>query len=249
LTASQSDTIKLLNKIPLPTIEALSNLSKSYISQVKSGHKPPSAKLIEALDLYLQSKRPKVDHIEMFLQSRKAMGCSLKTIAFYNSILSTFRSQFDCTKVTRQGIERFLNHITASNGNLCTRHAYYRTLKAFYNWSSKEYGINNPMLSIQAPILSKVILPSLVVEQVKQLIDYAENARDKAIISTFVESGLRLSELASIRQEDINFERHIIRVMGKGRKEAYAPFGDMAESYIRQWLVEHNSNGNIWGIT
>jgi len=169
---------------------------------------------------------------------------------FYKPILVKFNAEFDCTKATRQGIERFLNRIPSSNNNLYNRHAYYRTLKAFYNWASKEYGIDNPIIGTSAPILSKVILPVLTESQVKMLINSVVGTRDKAVISLFAESGLRLSELAAIKVDDINFSNRTIQVFGKGRKEALAPFGEVSAGYLKQWLKERDSNHtNIWGIT
>ena len=232
------------------TIAELSNFSKAYISQVKSGKRPPSANLILVLEEYAKSKRPQTDHIKLFLQSREAMGCTKKTLEFYRPILTRFNAEFDCTKTTRQSIEKFLNQIPASNNNLANRHAYYRTLKAFYNWANKEYGIENPMAGMQAPILSKLILPVMTEVQIKVLLENASTIRDKAIISTLAESGLRLSELASIEIDYINYDTRTIRVFGKGRKEAYAPFGEVSERYLKMWLSEYHPNsGNIWGIT
>ena len=51
---------------------------------------------------------------------------------------------------------------------------------------------------VDAPKVGKKILPSLSHEQVEYLIKQAECVRDKAIISLFADSGLRLSELANI---------------------------------------------------
>ena len=97
--------------------------------------------------------------------------------------------------VKGQEIARFLNSLKCSNGG---KHAYYRTLRVFYNWlySPKSgYNLNpqdNPILLVDAPKLEKRILPSLSNEQVDYLIEQAECVRDKAIISLFVDSGLRL---------------------------------------------------------
>ena len=55
------------------------------------------------------------------------------------------------------------------------------------------------------------------------LIEQAGCVSDKAIISLFVDSGLRLSELASIKASDIDWENRVIKVR-KGKKEGYAPF-------------------------
>jgi len=58
------------------------------------------------------------------------------------------------------------------------------------------------------------------------------NVRDKAIIALFTESGLRLTELANIKLRDIDWEMRTVRIIGKGRKEALAPFGEKTEKYL-----------------
>jgi len=104
------------------------------------------------------------------------------------------------------------------------------------------------MIHIMAPRLSKLILPSLTHEQIPTLLETAHNVRDKTIIALFTESGLRLSELANIKPQNIVWENHAIKVIGKGRKEAYAPFGDLSERYVKEWLARYEPNGNIWGL-
>jgi len=65
----------------------------------------------------------------------------------------------------------------------------------------------------------------------------------------FTESGLRLSELTNIKMRDIDWSNRTIRIIGKGRKEALAPFGALSESYLKEWLAEFHPNGsNIWGM-
>ena len=111
--------------------------------------------------------------------------------------------------------------------------------------------LDNPMLYVDAPKLPKLILPSLTREQVNTLVDRAPNQRDRAIISLFAESGLRLSELANIKQSDIDWHNHTIRVIGKGNKEGYAPFGSRSEQHLRSWLDEHKPQPDepIWGVS
>ena len=38
------------------------------------------------------------------------------------------------------------------------------------------------------------------------------------------------------------------KVLGKGRKEAYAPFGELSAVYLKQWLAQYEPDGNTWGI-
>ena len=204
LIKSQLHTIKLLNNFDLSTLAALSNFSKSYLSQVKSGQRPVSAKLQAAIEEYAKPNKQETDYIKLFMDSREAVACSKTTLRFYRILLHRYADTVNYLKANSRTIERFLNDIPESNSNLCTRHAYYRTLRAFYNWIYAEYGIDNPMKGVRAPILSKVMLPALTADQVNQLIDSSDSIRDKAIIALFVESGLRLAELTNIKPDDIN---------------------------------------------
>ena len=80
------------------------------------------------------------------------------------------------------------------------------------------------------------------------LIEQAHCIRDKAIIALFTDSGLRLSELTNIKAQDIDWGNYTIKVMGKGKKEACAPFGEISAGYLKKWLNQYKPDGNIWGI-
>ena len=90
--------------------------------------------------------------------------------------------------------------------------------------------------------------PALDEIQVQQLIESVDSIRDKAIIALFVESGLRLSELTNIKPDDINWQGRCIKVLGKGRKVALAPFGNSTEMHLNQWLSEYKPDTNRWGL-
>lgn len=135
------------------------------------------------------------------------------------------------------------------------RHAYYRCLKTFFNWlfsPRSGYGLNlqdNPMLMIDPPKVGKRILPSLTAQQLDYLIEKANCVRDKAIISLFADSGLRLSELTNIKVYDIDWQHRLIKVICKGNKEAIAVFGKRTDELLKQWLSEYEpNNDNIWGL-
>jgi integrase/recombinase XerC len=217
---------------------------------VKSGKLPPSEKLLRILNKSIdQDKTKQPDYISLFIQSRQSMGCSSKTIEFYHDRLGQFLQSIDYLKAKSSTVQKYLNSIPANDNGLATRHASYRAIKTFYRWLSTEFGFSNPISNISAPILGRPIMPTLDESMVHQLIEAVDNLRDKAIIALFVESGLRLSELTNIKPDDINWPGHCIKVSGKGRKMAFAPFGIMSEKYIKGWLREYNPNGNIWGMT
>ena len=186
--------------------------------------------------------------MKLFLQSREAIGVSPRTLEFYKYGLDRFTLSNDYLKATPHTIGSYLNTIPPNHNGLSSRHGSFRILRTFYRWLAAEYGIRNPTDNLKAPILGKPILPSLTQEQVLQLIEIAPTVRDKAIIALFTESGLRASELVSIKPESIDWQNHTVRIVGKGRKEGYAPFGSLSERYMKEWLSQYQPDGNIWGI-
>ena len=223
----------------------LSKLSKSYISQVKSGKRPPSQKLLDILGEQSRPAKPVKDYYRLFVQSRLAKQVSPNTIRYYKVKLGRFISDINYTKAKQHQIERFLLQFN-NPGN---RHGYYQAIKTFYIWLEQIYGLSNPTKHLPAPKVGKLILPSLDEEQVRLLIDTVDSVRDKAIIALFTESGLRLTELTNIKPSDIDWQNRLVKVLGKGRKEAYAPFGELSEQCMKEWLSEYSPNGgNIWGL-
>jgi len=144
--------------------------------------------------------------LSKFLVSRK-QGLSRRTIQFYYSCLNRASSIIG-TDTKAKDIKQLLDSLTCSNGG---KHAYYRALRAFYNWlysPKSEMELNtqdNPMLLIEPPKVEKQLLPALTNEQVNQLIERVDSLRDKAIISLFADSGVRLNELTNIQANDINW--------------------------------------------
>ncbi|MFC2007711.1 tyrosine-type recombinase/integrase [Chloroflexota bacterium] len=92
------------------------------------------------------------------------------------------------------------------------------------------------------------MLPSLTFEQLDYLIEQAGCTRDKAIISLFADSGLRLSELANINPRDIDWNNRLIKVTCKGNKEGLAPFGERTEFLLKDWLSQYQTDGKLWDL-
>ena len=151
----------LLNKLSVSELAQLSKLSKSYISQVKNGRRPPSTRLIDALSQHPKANGKRWDYLNLFIQSRKSMGVSPRTVQFYQERLSKFADRVNYLTASRQHIERYLGSIPPNERGLATRHASFRAIKTLYRWLSAEYGMNNPVEGMSAPMLGKPIMPSL----------------------------------------------------------------------------------------
>jgi site-specific recombinase XerC len=136
------------------------------------------------------------------------------------------------------------------------RRRMFETFRAFARWLKKRGIMQEPWADIDIPKVPIPLLKAPSPDNVTDLFSYIDThqspsiaLRDKTIIATFIESGLRLFELSSIRPEDIDWQERTIRVWGKGRKEGKAPFGQTSDSLLKQWLSQYNPDkGNIWGI-
>lgn len=134
------------------------------------------------------------------------------------------------------------------------KYCYFKCLRAFYNWLYSPhsgyalYSLDNPILALETPQRPQRILPSLSIGQVKFLIDSTTDLQDKAVMALLTESGLRLAEIANISFTDIDWTQRIIRVVGKGNKEAYAPFGELSERYLQEWLRVRPPQQTIWSL-
>jgi len=187
--------------------------------------------------------------VSNFLKSRRE-GLSPGSIEFYQGYLGLANTVIGF-HITGQDISQFLSNLRCTNGG---KHAYYRALRAFYNWlySPKSgHGLNpqdNPILLVESPKVERKILPSLTTEQLDYVIDQAECVRDKAIVCLFADSGLRLSESANIEQANIDWQHRLIKVRCKGGKEGLAPFGQRTEKLLREWLSEHPGGGKLWDL-
>jgi len=104
------------------------------------------------------------------------------------------------------------------------------------------------MLLVDAPKVEKGILPSLTREQVNYLVEKADNLRDKAIISLFADSGMRLSELATIKAGDFDWESCTVTIWGKGSKQRRAPFTERTAEIVKRWISQNGTDGNIWHL-
>jgi integrase/recombinase XerC len=115
-------------------------------------------------------------------------------------------------------------------------------LRSFFKYLLREGRIKvNPALLVQAPPSEKYIPVFLSVDEMFALLAVpfkqdAAGLRDRTIIEFFYSSGIRLSELAGLNVGDIDFNRVLMKIRGKGKKERIVPVGEPALLAIRNYL-------------
>lgn len=117
-------------------------------------------------------------------------------------------------------------------------------LKSFYTFLRlEEYIDNNPMELIEGPKLGRKLPEILTVEEINTLINsfdmsLPESQRNRAIIETLYDCGLRVSELVGLRISQIHADDEYIIVEGKGSKQRLVPISQSALHEIQLYLKE-----------
>jgi len=80
------------------------------------------------------------------------------------------------------------------------------------------------------PKVPEVVILTFSEKEIAKLLTQAskgtnEGFRDYCLLFTLIDTGIRLSELANLKTDDIDYEQNLFRVMGKGQKERFVPFG------------------------
>lgn len=115
------------------------------------------------------------------------------------------------------------------------------SLRSFYRFAMRQ-GITteNPAKPLRNPRRQRKLPHVLSNSEIGRLLlapPHLNQAglRDRAILETMYSAGLRVSELVALRDGDLNFEQHLIRIQGKGRKERMSPLGSYAIKAIKRY--------------
>lgn len=134
------------------------------------------------------------------------------------------------SKIKLDDIHAFLSYLAIDlKSKPTTRARKISTIRIFFNYLSQKANLieNNPAQNLETPKLGKRMPKYLTLDESKKLLnvtcsddDESENTiRDYAIITLFLNCGMRLSELVNINIKDITFSECKLNVIGKGNKE------------------------------
>lgn len=145
-------------------------------------------------------------------------------------------------EATLDQISSFLSTLTDLHQSPASQARITSAIKSFYAWLVLEKKINhNPTDLIESPKINRKV-PEVMsfseIEKIFMAIDLSEptGTRNRAILETLYASGLRVSELCTLRISNYFPKEGFIRVLGKGSKERIVPIGDDAITYIEDYL-------------
>jgi integrase/recombinase XerC len=120
-------------------------------------------------------------------------------------------------------------------------------VRVFTAWAQRTERIGtDPGALLGSPKAHRTLPPALRVDEARSLLEATARqaddgspvgARDVAILELLYATGIRVGELCGLDVDDLDGERRVVRVFGKGRKERTVPYGQPAERALRTWLA------------
>jgi len=118
------------------------------------------------------------------------------------------------------------------------------SLKRFFQFAQRE-GLrgDDPASGLDSPKLPRTLPKSLSEDEVEALlcapdVANAQGLRDRAMLETLYASGLRVSELVTLKTVQVSLDMGVVRVLGKGSKERLTPLGEEAVAWITRYQRE-----------
>jgi integrase/recombinase XerD len=205
----------------------------------QSIHNTQAAKALQPLHRDLKS------YLE-FLQLEK--NAATNTIESYSLDLGRYVQYLEAQRVTSlEGIKS--RHVTSFLAmlreiGLSARSISrgFSAIKSFHKFLVAD-GVTaqNPTENIDSPKRSRTLPDVLNQDEIDAILRQPNTAevlgtRDKAILEVLYATGLRVSELVSLTQSNVNLSEGIVRVFGKGSKERLVPIGRVAQKWVTAYL-------------
>ncbi len=142
-------------------------------------------------------------------------------------------------------LQEFLAHrIQAKQASPRSTARLTSAMKRFYQFLLREkLATADPSRELHAPKLNRSLPKSLSESDVEVLLSAPDintplGVRDKAMLETLYATGLRVTELTTLKIAQVSLDMNVIRVTGKGSKERLVPMGIVAAEWIKRYLDE-----------
>ena len=185
---------------------------------------------------------------------RAERGLAARSVAAYRSDLAGLAEHAARSGVTGPGQLRLL-HLRSwlalqstrgrARSTLARRTSAARAFTAFL--AERGLAESDAAAQLARPRPHRVLPAVLRQDQAEQLLDRSGEAaataepralRDHAVLELLYATGIRVGELVGLDLDDLDLERRVVRVIGKGDKERSVPLGLPAERAVRRWLAD-----------
>ncbi len=189
------------------------------------------------------------NYIEEYLHYLKIdRGLSHNTIISYERDLKQYKMFLENKEINSlNDIDRFivmdfLESLKEQGKSSASIIRMISTLRKYHLFVRQErYVDHDPMTYIDTPKKQQSLPKSLSLEEVEKIIEAPDvtnelGIRDRAILEVMYATGLRVTELISLKLDDLHLSLGLLKTIGKGDKERIVPLGDQAIYWINRYL-------------
>lgn len=186
------------------------------------------------------------EHVDKFLQQLMVLkGLSKKTIESYSSDINHFLSYFEKNNLKDLTTEVFLDFfetLQREGKEVSTIIRYMISLRQFTKFLSKEKVIEkDPLFNLTLPKIKRTLPDVLTEEEVVSLLEVPDvngkkGLRDRLMLELLYATGMRVSELVTMKIYQLNIQVGFAIIKGKGEKERIVPLGEEVLYWIRKYL-------------
>ena len=176
-------------------------------------------------------------------------GLAAQTIEAYSRDLVRYISfLLECGRTTVSELDtplilKYLISMREDGLNARSRARHLVSIRGFYRFLAQEEILpSDPSRLIDLPKSGLKLPDVLTIDEVKRLLDVPDpkkpsGCRDAAMLELLYAAGLRVSELITLKLQDVNLTAGYVRVFGKGAKERVVPIGQYAQEKIRTYTT------------
>ena len=192
--------------------------------------------------------KAQISHVEQFIEYlSKVRNLSENTLRSYQTDLLAFeqwcsREGVEVAKVDHRNLRLYLAYLKQAQYSAKTLNRHLSSLRGFYKWMQREKLIaTDPALALSNPRAPRNLPHTMTDSDVNRLLESCDSStavglRDRAFLEFLYATGARISEVATLKLEQIDLHNGTVRLCGKGSKERIVPLYESAIEWLKKYL-------------
>lgn len=188
-----------------------------------------------------------LEALDEFIFEKQVAGLSSSTIDNYRTTLTVFSRYLgdpSIDSLTYKVVSGYVLYLYDCDLSRASVSSYIRNIRIFLRWVNREYGLSFDPAKVKIPRSPKKVVHIYSDDEIRHIFEVIATsipwitARNKAIVALMLDSGIRQCEVCNLLRKDVDRERSIMKVTGKGSKERMVPLGNFSIRMLDDYLAQ-----------